>query len=190
MYADFNYYLTEYMGDVMESADFKRYSKKAAKRIDNLTMGKLRFAFPFDENAANAVKDCECELADFLYSLDRYTKAAMDSVGTVVQEDGSVRGKTVTSISSGSESISYSASAAVNTELMEAARDSKKAEAIMYGIINAHLLLETDANGVYLLYAGIPYPFSTKVVNPPPEYPTEETPTEPTEPPTEVTPNE
>ncbi len=181
MYADFNYYLTEYMGDVMESADFKRYSKKAAKRIDNLTMGKLRFAFPFDEQAANAVKDCECELADFLYSLDRYTKAAMDSVGTVIQEDGSVRGKTVTSISSGSESISYSASAAVNTELMEAARDSKKAEAIMLGIVKAHLLLESDANGVYLLYAGIPYPFPKTVVNPPPEYPKEE----PTEPPTE-----
>ena len=176
MYADFNYYLIEYMGDVLESADFAKYSKTAAKRIDNLTTGKLRFAFPFDGHAANAVKDCECELADFLFALDRYTKAAMESVGTVTQADGSVRGKVVTSVTSGSESVGYSASAAVNTELMDAAKDSKKADEKIYSIVRNNLTDIKDANGVDLRYMGIPYPYSTKVINPPPEYPKEELP--------------
>lgn len=179
MYADFNYYLTEYMGDVLESADFAKYSKKAAKRIDNLTTGKLRFAFPFDEHAANAVKDCECELADFLFMLDRYTKAAMESVGTITQADGSVRGKVVKSVSSGSESISYSASEAANVELMEAAKDSKVAGNMIKRIVTENLSYMADANGVNLLYTGIPYPYSTKIINPPPKYPKEEAPEEP-----------
>lgn len=182
MYADFNYYLTEYMGDVLKSADFAKYSKKAAKRIDNLTTGKLRFAFPFDEQAVNAVKDCECELADFLFALDRYTKAAMESVGTVTQADGSVRGKVVTSVTSGSESVGYSASAAVNTESMEAAKDSKVADSMIKRIVTENLSYMADANGVNLLYTGIPYPYSTKVINPPPEYPKEELPEMPIEP--------
>lgn len=175
MYADYNYYQTEYMGDVIESADdFTKYSKKAAKRIDNLTTGKLRFAFPFDEHAANAVKDCECELTDFLFTLDRYKKSAMENMGTVTQADGSVRGKTITSVSSGSESISYSANATANTEIMEAAKDSNVADSVMNGIVRNSLAYIADANGINLLYAGIPYPRSTEVVNPPPEYPKEE----------------
>lgn len=189
MYADFNYYLTEYMGDVLESADFVKYSKKAAKRIDNLTTGKLRFAFPFDEHAANAVKDCECELADFLFQLDRYARAAMDSVGTITQADGSVRGKVVTSVTSGSESVGYSASAAVNTELMEAAKDSKIADSIINRIITENLSYMADANGINLLYRGIFYPCPVKVINPPPEYPKEELPPEPIEPETPPTDN-
>lgn len=170
MYADFDYYQTEYLGEVIESADnFTRYSKKAAKLIDNLTMKKLRFAFPFDEQAANAVKDCECEIADFLYKVDRYNKVAMESMGTIAQADGTVRGKVLTSIGSGSESRGYSASVSIDTEIAESAKDKKVADAKIYGIVLDNLSLENDANGVNLLYSGIPYPYSTKVVNPPPE---------------------
>lgn len=175
MYADFNYYQTEYLGDVIESAgDFNRYSRKAAKRIDSLTGGKLRFAFPVDEYAVNAVKDCECEIADFICTLDGYTRLAMENMGTVAQDDGTVRGKTVTSVSSGSESISYSANAIANTEIAEAAKDSKVAENAMACIVRSGLAYIMDANGVALLYAGIPYPCSTEVVNMPPVYPKDE----------------
>ena len=39
-----------------------------------------------------AVKDCVCELADFLYQIDAYNNAAMESMGTVAQSDGKVKG--------------------------------------------------------------------------------------------------
>lgn len=182
MYADFNYYQTEYMGEVIESADnFTRYSKKAARLIDKLTTGKLHFAFPFDEQTANDVKDCECELAEFIYKVDRYNQIAMDNMGTITQSDGTVRGKVLTSVSSGSESRGYSANSATDTDIAQAAKSEEKFNEKVNTTVSDYLSFKSDANGIYLLYRGIPYPRSTKFVNPPPTYPKEK-PTEPSNP--------
>ena len=113
MYADYEYYSTEY-GGKMSADDYKQFGRRAERRIDSITSGKLQFAFPTNEQDADAVKDCVCELADFLYQIDSYNTAAMESIGTVTQADGTVRGKVVTSISSGSESIGYSAAGSVS----------------------------------------------------------------------------
>lgn len=159
MYADFNYYQTEYGGKVIESADdFTHFGRKAEHRIDVITGRKLQFAFPTKENDKEAVKDCVCELTDFLCQLDRYQKAAMDSAGVVTQADGTVTGKVITSISSGSESIGYSAKGSADTSLMEAAKDKKVADAMINSMVRDGLSGVPDANGVNLLYAGIPYP--------------------------------
>lgn len=104
------------------------------------------------------MKDCVCELTDFLYQLDSYQSAAMDSAGVVTQADGTVTSKVITSISSGSESISYSAKGSADTSLMEAAKDKKVADTVIYGIVKDGLSNIPDANGINLLYAGIPYP--------------------------------
>lgn len=182
MYADFNYYQTEYMGEVIESADnFTRYSKKAARLIDKLTTGKLHFAFPFDEQTANDVKDCECELAEFIYKVDRYNQVAMENMGTITQSDGTVRGKVLTSVSSGSESRGYSANSATDTDIAQAAKSEEKFNEKVNTTVSDYLSFKSDANGINLLYRGIPYPRSTKVVNPPPTYPKEK-PTEPSNP--------
>ena len=158
MYADFNYYQTEYGRKVIESADdFNHYARKAKRKIDVITTNKLQFAFPTEDNAVMAVKDCFCELTDFLCQLDRYQSAALESAGTVAQADGTVKGKVVTSISSGSESISYSAGGSVDSSIAEAAKDKKVADAMIYGIVKDGLAYIPDANGVNLLYAG-PYP--------------------------------
>lgn len=159
MYADFNYYKTKYGGRVIESADdFNHFGRKAERRIDNITGNKLQFAFPTKKKDKEAVKDCFCELTDFLCQLDRYQNAAMDSVGVVAQADGTVKGKVVTSISSGSESISYSAGGSADSSIAEAAKDKKVANAMIYGIVKDGLSGIPDANGVNLLYVGIPYP--------------------------------
>lgn len=163
MYADFDYYTKEYGGKVIGSADdFNHYARKATRRIDTITTNKLQFAFPTDDNAVMSVKDCFCELADFICQLDRYQSAAMDSVGTVAQSDGTVKGKVITSISSGSESISYSASSSADSSIAEAAKDKKTADAMIYGIVKDGLAYISDANGVNLLYAG-PYPGKREV---------------------------
>lgn len=167
MYADYTYYQTEY-GGKMSAADFKRFGRRAERRIDSLTGGKLQFAFPSNERDIEAVKDAVCELADFLYQIDLYNNAAMESIGTVAQADGTVKGKVITSISSGSESRSYSASGTANTSVTEAAKDKKVADTIIYGKVQDNLGGVPDYNGINLLYAG-PYPYKTDVANGPPE---------------------
>ena len=109
-----------------------------------------------------AVKDCVCEQADFLYQIDAYNNAAMESMGTVAQSDGKVKGKVITSISSGSESIGYSIAGSASTATMEAAKDKKVADAMVYGIVRDGLSGVPDANGVNLLYAGA-YPGKREV---------------------------
>lgn len=159
MYADFNYYQTKYGGKVIESADdFTHFGRKAERRIDKITTSKLQFAFPKKKKDKEAVKDCFCELTEFLYQLDSYQSAAVDSAGVVTQADGTVRGKVATSISSGSESIGYSAKGSADTSLMEAAKDKKVADAMINSMVRDGLSGVPDANEVNLLYAGIPYP--------------------------------
>ncbi|MCM1385120.1 MAG: hypothetical protein NC243_11340, partial [Lachnoclostridium sp.] len=84
MYADYDYYTTEY-GGKMSADDYKRFGRKAERKIDTITGGKLQFAFPVNERDAQAVKDAVCELADFLFQIDQYNAAAMESMGTVAQ---------------------------------------------------------------------------------------------------------
>ena len=158
MYADFNYYQTKYGGKVIESAaDFPHFGRKAEHRIDAITGRKLQFAFPKKKKDREAVKDCFCELTEFLYQLDTYQRVAMDSAGVVTQADGTVTGKVITSISSGSESIGYSTKGSADTSLMEAAKDKKVADAMINSMVRDGLGGVPDANGVNLLYAGLPY---------------------------------
>lgn len=179
MYADYNYYQTEY-GGKMSADEFKRFGRRAERRIDGITGNKLQFAFPTDSRAVEAVKDCVCELADFLYQIDKYNQSAMESMGTVAQADGTVKGKVITSISSGSESIGYSAAGSYSTATMEAAKDKKVADTMIYGMVQDNLGGVSDSNGVNLLYAGA-YPRRNAPISRPPEDKPVEKPTEPEE---------
>ncbi len=163
MYSDFTYYTTEYGGKVLKSEDnFTHFARKAERRLDTITGNKLQFAFPVKEKDVQAVKDCLCELTEFLYQVDAYQTAAMDSVGVVVQADGIVKGKVVSSITSGSESVSYSTGGSASTSIMEAAKDKKVMDTLIYSMVQNGLSGVPDANGVNLLFAG-PYPGKREV---------------------------
>lgn len=177
MYADYTYYQTEY-GGKMSADNYKRFGRRAERRIDGITGNKLQFAYPTETRSIEAVKDCVCELADFLWQIETYNAAAMESMGTVAQADGTVKGKVITSISSGSESIGYSANGFTSTAISEAAKDKKVADTMIYGMVQDGLTGVADSNGVNLLYAGIPYPVSNAPISRPPE----DKPEEPTEP--------
>lgn len=181
MYADYTYYQTEY-GGKMSVDDYKRFGRRAEHRIDGITGNKLQFAFPTNERDVEAVKDCVCELADFLWQIDSYNAAAMESMGTVAQPDGTVKGKVITSISSGSESIGYSASGVFDkTDVMKAAGDRSYREIVENKIAVFWFDGVSDSNGVPLRYAGIPYPRRNVPISRPPEDKPVEKPTEPEE---------
>ena len=186
MYADYTYYQTEY-GGKMSAADFKRFGRRAESRLNTLTGRKLKFAFPSDKDDVQAVKDCVCEMADFLYQIDLYMQTAIESMGTVKQADGTLKAKVLTSISSGSESRGYSIGGHFDmTDVAESAKDRGKREQNEYMIAHEWISETPDYNGVNLLYSGA-YPYSTRVVNAPPEdKPTPEPPEPEPEPPTDT----
>lgn len=156
-YTDFIYYQTEYHGTKVTQDEFEVYARKAQRRMDYITTGKLSFAFPVNEDSVCAVKDCICELVDFMKSVDDYRKNLNDSTGYRTGENGEAIGRIVTSVTSGSESRSYSSGSSDKTTLSEAAKDEKVFDMQIYAVIKENLSMKEDANGVNLLYAG-PYP--------------------------------
>lgn len=155
MYADFAFYQEEYGGTLLKEEEYGRYEKKAARRLDAITGKKLTFAFPEKEYDADAVKTCVCEMAEFLKKVDLQEQAA--AAGTIENADGTVQGKVIKSVTSGTESVSYSADSGIATTASEAVKDRKVMDKILCDVARENLTGITDANGVLLLYAG-PYP--------------------------------
>lgn len=106
VYADYNYYTTEYLAGksaAVTAADFTYYAKQASALIDQYTFGNIN-----PENVPEAVKNCCCELAEQSYKAD-----TSESAGKVGISSESVQGW----------SISYESSEARKTAIKSAQRD-------------------------------------------------------------------
>lgn len=157
-YADYQFYTEKYYGDTVPESDFPKYAERASDRIDAITFDRLVNGFPEEERAITKVKKAACAVADALYQIDQIKKASMESVGTVTREDGTVVSKAVSSISSGSESISYatgSSGGGSDSIYGQAAIDKKTENVLLYQIATEYLSGVADNKGVCLLYAGI-----------------------------------
>ena len=156
-YADYQFYTEKYYGDTVPESDFQKYAERASDRIGAITFDRLVNEFPEEERAVTKVKKAVCAVADALYQIDRIKKSSMESVGTVTREDGTVVSKAVSSISSGSESISYSTGSSGGTESIygQAAVDKKVESVLLYQIATEYLSGVTDNKGICLLYAGM-----------------------------------
>lgn len=156
-YADYQFYTEKYYGDTVPESDFPKYAERASDRIDSITFDRLVNGFPEEERAVTKVKKAVCAVADALYQIDQIKKASMESVGTVTREDGTVVSKAVSSVSSGSESISYATGSSGNTESIygQAAIDKKVESVLLYQVATEYLSGVTDKKGICLLYAGL-----------------------------------
>ena len=156
-YADYQFYTEKYYGDTVPESDFPKYAERASDRIDSITFDRLVNGFPEEERAVTKVKKAVCAVAEALYQIDQIKKASMETVGTVTREDGTVISKAVSSISSGSESISYSTGYSGVTESIygQAAVDKKVENVLLYQIATEYLSGVTDKKGICLLYAGL-----------------------------------
>ena len=181
-YVTYDHYKSIYGEDSMPETDFNRLSWEACRRVDTLTLNKLKFAFPTNEDDAEAVRRCVCKLIEIAGQIEAANKRVTEGQGYITDESGALRGKVVSSVSSGSESISYTAKAEQSTEIDEAARDPEKREKLYRDTVREYLSLVPDSNGVNLLYAGIPYPRRNAPISRPPENKPVEKPEEPTEP--------
>lgn len=160
MYITFVEYNTLYDG--MEETDFNRLSLEACRVMDVHTTGidnikKLKRFFPVDEDDEQTVKHCAAKLIHTLSQIDRAEIAAINSIGYESTENG-MRGKVISSISAGNESISYVTGGGSSATAIDAAvKDKTARDRLLAGIVWDYLRGVEDANGVSLLYMGM-YP--------------------------------
>lgn len=162
MYIDYNYYVGVYGQEIPET-DFQRLSWEACRKLDLATTGvdgarKLKVSFPTDEGDAEAVRRCVCKLIDIMYQIQEAAKVASQSKGYVETVNG-LRGKVISSVSAGNESISYSVNnSGISTIIDKALADKTAREQLYKDTITEYLSGVSDANGVNLLYMG-QYPY-------------------------------
>lgn len=145
-YVDCVFYSVDYHGDILPESTAGAWLDRASDAMDSITHGRLVSAFPIVGAHAAKVKKAVCAVAEALYWIDVQRRAS----SAYIAEDGSYRGA-VASVSSGRESVSYSAGDSVYA----AAATSAEAQTALIGSIAAQYLANIpDANGVNLLYAG------------------------------------
>ena len=157
-YATYEDYVTFYSHG-MDRAEFNRLAYDASVLVDSYVttvdgVNKLRYFFPTDEYDVQAVKRCVCALISSLHQLEEIESA---SSGIIVREDGTVTGRSVTSISSGSESMSFSAVGSGASMLNAAAKSEAARNELIASQVFKYLRGHKDANGINLLYVGV-YP--------------------------------
>lgn len=161
MYITFDDYKELY--DPIEERVFNLLAYDACRMMDIHTTGidnvkKLKLYPPTDEDAVQAIMHCAAKLVNFLNQVREEEMAASLGRGYEATEQG-VRGKVITSVTAGNESISYSAgysrtSSAALTAVESAARDKTVRDKFVAEIIWESLSGIEDANGVNLLFMG------------------------------------
>lgn len=159
MYVDFEYYSTDeegYGGKVItEENMFKRFERKSEVMLNKVTLNKLTFAYPKEPAIIAMVKDCVCEITELLYRVDCIKNTTAQSSGYLTQDDGSLKGKIIKSVSSGNESVTYAGyENTTQTSDIEAAKSSEALNKQVYDIARTYLSGVPDANGINLMYAG------------------------------------
>ena len=163
-YCDYEFYKSKYMGNVIAESDFSRLSERASEKIDIFTFDRLLVSDDgiifaeivsatyvsneeLDEKTSIKVKKAVCKIAEALNDIELYEKASRESVGYEQTENGQ-RGKVITSVSSGSESISYATKESTNSLVGAVLTDSKAQTQLFYDIASEYL------SGRNLMYAG------------------------------------
>lgn len=142
--------------DTMDEKVFKRLCFDACRVMDIHTTGadnvkKLRDFFPTDEYDAAAVKNCAAKIINILKQIQ---SAEESSAASYEESEMGIRGKYITSISAGNESITYSAASGGSTAVDKAVMDRSQRDKLLADMVREGLSGVTDANGVSLLYMG------------------------------------
>lgn len=157
-YADYDFYTGTYYGGLISEEDFNRFSERASEKLDMFTFGRLERKLPRKQIARTKIEKAVCAVADALYQIEMIRSSVMAMTGVIENGDGTVKSKLVSSVSSGSESISYSTSvsgANSNSIYSKAAADQSEENRLLLGIVTGYLSGVTDDTGVCLLYAGM-----------------------------------
>lgn len=163
-YADYEFYTTSYFGSVVPEADFPRLAERASDFVDTMTFDRLVDGLPTNERSQKRIKKVVCSLAELMYQIElaekNATNAAVSGTSTAIGTGGSTTG-IVTSLSSGSESISYAtpqqkASGAKEwSAVYAAAGDVQKTNDLLLKTALPLLMGARTDDGIPVLYAGV-----------------------------------
>lgn len=163
-YADYEFYKTSYFGSVVPEADFPRLAERASDFVDTMTFDRLVDGLPTNERSQKRIKKAVCSLAELMYQIELAEKnaanAAASGASTTIGSGGSTTG-VVTSVSSGSESISYAtpqqigASAKEWSAVYAAAGDVQKTNDLLLKVALPLLMGVRTDEGIPILYAGL-----------------------------------
>ena len=163
-YADYEFYTTSYFGSVVPETDFPRLAERASEFIDLMTSDRLVDGLPTNKRSQKRIKKAVCSLAEKMYQIElaekNATDAAVSGTSTAIGSGGSTTG-VVTSVSSGSESISYAtpqqigASAKEWSAVYAAAGDIQKTNDLLYKTALPLLMGVRTDDGIPILYAGV-----------------------------------
>lgn len=162
-YADYDFYTT-YFGSVVPEKDFPRLAERASDFIDTMTFDSLLYGMPSDARSQKRIKKTVCSLAELMYQIElaekNATNAAVSGTSTTIGSGGSTTG-IVTSVSSGSESISYAtpqqigASAKEWSAVYSVAGDTQKTNDLLLKTALPLLMGVRTDEGIPILYAGM-----------------------------------
>lgn len=163
-YADYDFYTESYFGSVVPENDFDRLAGRASDFVDTLTFDRLLGGLPTNERAKKRIRKAVCSLAELMYQIElaekNATNAAASGASTTIGSGGSTTG-VVTSVSSGSESISYAtpqqigASAKEWSAVYAAAGDVQKTNDLLYKTALPLLMGVRTDDGIPVLNAGV-----------------------------------
>lgn len=108
-YVDYDFYTESYYGNVVPEADFDRLADRASDFIDVMTFDRLVDGLPADKRSQKRIKKAVCSLAELMYQIELAEKNAINQASAKLIDTnvGNISTGVVTSVSSGSESISY-----------------------------------------------------------------------------------
>nr|DAW57874.1 MAG TPA: Head Tail Connector Protein [Caudoviricetes sp.] len=163
-YADYEFYTTSYFGSVVPETDFPRLAEKASDFIDTMTFNRLVDGLPTNERSQKRIKKTVCSLAELMYQIElaekNATNAAVSGASTAIGSGGSTTG-VVTSLSSGSESISYATPQQIGASTKEwsavyaATGDVQKTNDLLLKTALPLLTGVRTDDGIPILYAGL-----------------------------------
>ena len=163
-YADYEFYTTSYFGSAVPETDFPRLAERASDFVDTMTFDRLVDGLPTNERSQKRIKKAVCSLAEILYQIELAEKnaanAAASGTSTTIGSGGSTTG-IVTSVSSGSESISYAtpqqigASAKEWSAVYAAAGDVQKTNDLLLKTALPLLMGVRTDDGIPIIYAGV-----------------------------------
>lgn len=139
MFADYAFYKDKYYGNVISEEDFPRLSERASDKLDYICMNRISERFSeFDETLLAKVKKAVCRLAEVMKDIEDAEKAYRDSVGFETV-NGAMRGKTISSISAGAESITYSNASAQTSMVAATLTDKKAQDSLMFEVVRDYI---------------------------------------------------
>ena len=161
-YADYKFY-AESFGNVVPETDFPRLAERASDFVNTMTFDRLVDGLPTNERSQKRVKKAVCSLTELMYQIELAEKNAINQASANVTDTnvGNISTGVVTSVSSGSESISYATPQQIGSSAKEwsavysAAGDVQKTNDLLLKAALPLLMGVRTDDGIPVLYAGV-----------------------------------